>query len=170
MQPQPTLLNSCARAASAAEARFRIESPDPPRRASRVIALDEKAATVVRRLADGYWKGGHFLVFEAVVPGNGAGGARFDATMRAADGTTVLLSDELHGADVAVVIATEEVSPEVASMVGDACAARRVMSAGLVVSEDRVDGAVAALRPNAMVLLVLKDENDIPPILTALRV
>lgn len=170
MQRRPTLLNSCARAATAAEARYRIDYPEPPRRASRVIALDHKAAGLVRRLADRYWRGGHFLVFETFVPANGVDGSRFDATMRTSDGATVLLSDELHEADVVVVVASEEVREEVASLVGDACAKRRVMSAGLVVSQGAVDVAVSALRPNAMVLVVLKDEDDIEPILTALRV
>ena len=54
------------------------------------------------------------------------------------------------------------------------------MSAALVIDQagepgpageaDPIRGVVAALRPNAMVLVVLKDSEDIPEILTALRV
>ena len=51
MQRQPTLLNSCARAATAAEARYRISYPEFARRSSRVIALDDQAAAIVGRIA-----------------------------------------------------------------------------------------------------------------------
>jgi hypothetical protein len=125
----------------------------------------------VRRLADRYWRGGHFLVFEKAVTSNGSPETRLDATMRTADGSRVLLSDELHDADVVVVIATRELRADVASLVGDACGTRRIMSAGLVVSDGSgTDAVVSALRPHAMVLLVLRDEADILPVLTALRV
>lgn len=172
MQRQPTLLHSCASAATAAEARFRINYPDPSKpRASRIIALDEQAAAEVRRLGAQHWGGGRFLVFEEAVPVNGSGGDVADATLRTVEGSAVLLSEELDGADVAVVIATANVQEEAASLIGDLCAMRRIMSAGLVISaHGDVDEAVTALRPNAMVLLVLDDAGDIPPILTALRV
>lgn len=171
MQRQPTLLNSCAKAATAAEARFRIEHPEPGSRNSRIIALDEQAATIVKRLAQRQWRGGHFLVFDAAVRTGDGNGSVADATLRTVDGSVVFLSDELDGADVAVVIATAQARAEAASIIGDACAMRRIMSAGLVVTGTaEVDEAVSALRPNAMVLLVLTDENDVQPILTALRV
>lgn len=188
MQRQPTLLNSCASAATAAEARFRIDYPDTRPRAARVIALDADAADLVRHMAAGHWRGGHFLRYEAEVPrggpdGNGADGApgaAADATLRTSDGTAVLLSSELDDADSAVMIATAQASASAASIIGDACAARRIMSAGLVISgrppgsangnDANVDDVVAALRPNAMVLVVLQDHHDVPEILAALRV
>jgi hypothetical protein len=152
-------------AATAAEARYRIDFPEPAARDSRVIALDAPAAEVVRRLAEHSWRGGRFLVFEDVLSTGG------DATLRTADGTETLLSMELAAADVAVVVATPAVRPEAAAVFGDACAARMIMSAGLILAESEPpEEAVSALRPNAMVLAILKDEADIPPILTALRV
>jgi hypothetical protein len=163
-------------AATAAEARYRIDFPEPAARDSRVIALDAPAAEVVRRLAEHSWRGGRFLVFEDVLSTDGEatdgeatdGG---DATLRTADGTETLLSMELAAADVAVVVATPAVRPEAAAVFGDACAARMIMSAGLILAESEPpEEAVSALRPNAMVLAILKDEADIPPILTALRV
>ncbi len=171
MRRRPTLLNSCAWAATAAETRFRIEPPDFAARASRVIALDEQATLIVDGLAGPHWSGGHFLTYEAVVPANGSGGEPTDATLRATDGSPRLLSEELDGADVAVMIATGRARPEAASVIGDACATRMIMSAGLVVpSAGEVGQVVTALRPNAMVLVVLKSENEVPAILTALRV
>jgi hypothetical protein len=184
-QHQPTLASSCARAATAAEARFRIDYPDTAKRAARVIALDEQAAVIVSGLAGQPWRGGHFLVFDEVVTaaadGDG-GGEPAEAALRTADGTRVLLSDELAAADSVVMIATPAARAEAAEVIGDACAERMIMSAGLVVSADGDGGAgggsgpaatgevVAALRPNAMVLVVLADAGDVPEILAALRV
>jgi hypothetical protein len=162
----PTLASSCARAATAAEARFRIGYPDVVRRDSRVIALDEHAAELARRLAAsaGRWRGGHFLVFEDVAP---AGEAR----LRTTDGTQALLSQELAGADTVVMLAGAAASSEAAAVIGDACAARSIMSAGLVVpGGGAVDGVVSALRPNAMVLVILQNGDDVAEILSALRV
>jgi hypothetical protein len=170
MQRQPTLASSCARAATAAEARFRISYPEFTRRNSRVIALDERAAAVVRRISGQCWGGGHFLVFDAVVPANGSGPAP-EARLRRAGGAEVLLSEELSDADVVVMVAAVQASAEAASVIGDACAARSIMSAGLVVSgTEPADAVVSALRPNAMVLVILRDGDDIPEILSALRV
>jgi hypothetical protein len=171
MQRQPTLLNSCASAATAAEARYRISYPEFARRSSRVIALDEQAAAIVRRMAAQQWSGGHFLAFKAAVPANGSGLDTADARLRRADGAEVLLSEELSGADAVVMIGTVDASAEAAAVIGDACASRSIMSAGLVVSgAGGADGVVSALRPNAMVLVILRDDNDVPEILSALRV
>ena len=171
-QRQPTLLSSCARATAAAEARYRITAPTFTRRDSRVIALDGRAATMVREMAGGLWAGGHFLVFESALPD--------DALLRRAPGSgdpgtseggTALLSEELDGADTVVMIASAEGSAGAASVIGDAAAARGIMSAGLVIpGEAPADGVVSALRPNAMVLVVLREAADIPEVLSALRV
>ena len=171
MQRRPTLLSSCARAATAAEARFRITVAEPAARASRVIALDEAAAALVRGLAGQHWGGGHFLVYAGELAADGHDGAAADARLTTPDGSQVLLSEELAGADVAVMIATGQAGPEPAEVIGDACAQRQIASAGLVVTNGgRADAVVAALRPNAMVLVVLPDAGDIPGILSALRV
>lgn len=171
MQRRPTLLSSCARAATAAEARFRIAGAEPAPRASRIIALDEAAAGLVERLAGQHWGGGHFLVYAGTLAAGGRDGAAADARLITADGRQVLLSEELAGADMAVMIATGQAGPEPAAVIGDACADRQIASAGLVVTGDgRADAVVAALRPNAMVLVVLPDAGDIPGILSALRV
>jgi hypothetical protein len=170
MQPQPALLNSCAHAATAAEARYRISYPFA-RRSSRIIALDQQAAALVRQIAAQQWSGGHFLTFEAAVPASGPPPESADARLRRADGAEVLLSQELSDADAVVMIATAHASAKAASVIGDACAARSIMSAGLVVSGTGGAGdVVPALRPNAMVLMILQNAGDIPEILTALRV
>ena len=186
---QPTLASSCARAATAAEARFRIDYPDTAHRDSRIIALDQHTADLARRLAAGQqWRGGHFLVLDAVVP------AGDDIRLRTTSGAEVLLSQELADADVVVMLAGPAsagpahaspahtgpadgagASSEAAAVIGDACAARFIMSAGLVVpgggpGGGSVDEVVSALRPNAMVLVILQDSDDVAEVLSALRV
>jgi hypothetical protein len=167
---QPTLASSCAQAATAAEARFRIGYPDTSPRDSRVIALDQRTAGLARQLATGQaWRGGHFLILDQVVP------AGDDTRLRTTDGAEVLLSQELAGADVVVMLAgpadDAAASSAAAAVIGDACAERFIMSAGLVVPGDGpVDEVVSALRPNAMVLVVLQQSDDVAEVLSALRV
>lgn len=168
MQRHPILLQTSARASTADEARFRIDYPELPRRDSRIIALDAPAADIVRELAGLEWCGGHFLTYGASLPAGDV--AAVDATLYDPQGAERRLIEEVDGADVVVMIATAQAAPEAAALVGDVCAARGVMSAALVVTDgDEVDEAIYALRPNAMVLVILKDANDIPDMLTALR-
>lgn len=164
---RPTLLHSCARAATAEEARFRVDYPNSKTRASRVIALDDEAASLVGRISTLPWQAAHFLIFEEATGPDASG---TDAILRSFDGVETRLSDELEGADVAVMIATADVGAEAASIIGRACATRRIMTAGLVVGDGNgVDAAVNALRPYASVLVVSTDEEYVPEMLGALR-
>lgn len=166
-QRRPTLLHGCARAATAAEARFRVDYPNSTQRASRIIAVDEDAAGILEPVARGPWQGARFLRFEArrEVDGDGR-----DALLRSFDGESSLLSEELVGADVAVMVATGDTGAEAASIIGRESFRRRIMTAGLVVRGSKdPDDAVIALRPYASVLVVSSDEQYIGDVLTALR-
>jgi hypothetical protein len=163
MSTRPTLLNSCAKAATAAEARFRINAPDPAPQATRIVALDPGAAAVVRRAAQQHWRSAHFLTYEG-------DGEPTDLVLRAADGSQVRLSTELADADMWMMIATADDGARAASMIGEACSRRGIMTTGLVFGEgSEVAAAVSALRPHARVLLVSSDEDDVPEVLAALR-
>ena len=144
---RPTLLNSCARAATAEEARFRIDRPIGGR-STLVVALDDDAADVVDRVAERPW-----------------GAARFFRTPELA-----AITDELADADLAIVVGTAGADGEAASALARACAERGIMLAGLILGE-RVDVAVAvsALRPYARNLMITGDEDDVAAVLTALR-
>jgi hypothetical protein len=158
------LLSSCARAASAAEARYRIDAPVESR-AARVVALDERAATVARSVAAHPWASARFYVCEGVEGGSG------DFLLRTLDGAPALLADELDGAHVVVMIATEDAGAACAYEIGRACWERAIMTAGAVLGDGTDAGlAVAALRPHARVLLPTADEGDVVELLTALRV
>lgn len=167
MQRLPTLLHSCARAATAAEARFRVDYPNSKTRDTRIIALDPAAVSILDRISGEPWKGAHFLTYRAEADSSGDGP---DAVLEFLGGGDTRLSDELEDADVAIMVATSDQGAEAASVIGDACFLRRIMTAGLVVGDGtRVDEAVTALRPYASVLVVSADEGYVLDVLGALR-
>jgi hypothetical protein len=141
---RPILANSCARAATAEEARFRIDRPIGARSAL-VVALDEQAAEVVDRVAKKPWRGARFL--------------------RASDGTV-----DLEEVDVVVMIATADADADVASALAEECFERGIVTAGLILGEGAdVAAAVSALRPYARNLMITDDQEDVAEVLTALR-
>ena len=167
MEHRPTLLNSCARAATANEAHFRIDAEVDLKRVTRIIALDEGAEEIVRREAQRPWGGAHFLIYRSFMPSsNGSGG---DVELVTEDGSPRRLSDELAEADVALLVATSDLSADAAGAIGNECALRRLMTAGVVMPAGPADRAIVALRPYAVVLLVSPDNADIRELLTALR-
>ena len=160
-------LSSCARAATAAEARFRIDRPIAPSRAGRVIALDARAADVLGRTAQLEWANARFYVCESA--------ERDEVLLRGLDGGPATLADELASASVVVMVATDDSGAACAYALGKACWERGIQTAGLVVGDGTHSGtpasaAVAALRPHARVLLPTADEDDVVDLLTALRV
>jgi hypothetical protein len=144
---RPILASSCAFAATAEEARFRIDRPIGGR-AALVIALDDEAAEVVDRVAELPWEGARFF--------------------RSPD--ELDLEQELADADVAIMIATADADGDVAERIARARAERGIMTSGLILGE-RLDvgPAVSALRPYARNLMVTDDEEDVDAVLTALR-
>lgn len=167
MSTPSTLLSSCARAATATEAAYRIDAPIVPARAARIVALDGGAEGVARRAAEEPWASAHFFVCE----GDAATGGSADSLrLRGLDGSPAVLADELDRADVVVMIATEDTGAACASAIGRACFERGIMTAGLVLGEGHeTRDAVAALRPHARVLLPSADEDDVGDLLSALR-
>lgn len=165
MANRPTLLNSCASAATAAEARYRIDAAPQTARATRVVALDAGAAEIVRPLPEQPWLGAHFLRYQ----GDPGDGDLADVMLTTPDGQRVLLSGELADADFVMMIATTGDGAAAAAAIGNACTLRGIMTAGVILgSEDAVADAVTALRPHARVLLVSKDQRDVSGVLTAL--
>ena len=135
--------------------------PIAPARVSRVVALDRGAAGVVGRVAGRRWANARFYVCEGLTPG---------VLLREVDRAPVLLDEELSSADGVFMVATEDSGAACAWAIGRACAKRGVMTAGFVLGDGfETDGAVAALRPHARVLLPTADESDVVEVLTALR-
>jgi hypothetical protein len=164
MANRPILANSCALAATAAEARFRINAKPQTPRATSVVALDDGALEVVRELAEQEWNAARFLG----LPDDTPAGEYADLQLRTVDGASVRLSEELAQADFVMMIATEGHGAAAAATIGDACTLRGIMTAGLIVGTNGESGAaLTALRPNARVLLVTGDERDAAELLAA---
>jgi hypothetical protein len=139
------LFSSCARAATAEEARYRIDRPIGGR-AALVVALDDAAAEVVDRVAERPWQGARFVRSDGTVP------------------------EELAESDVAILIATSAADADAAATIGAAAAERGIMCSGLVLGErSEVMPTIAALRPFARNLMATNDEDDVAAVLTALR-
>jgi hypothetical protein len=163
---RPVLLNSCAMAATEEEARYRIDVPIKPRQGTRVVALDEAANGILRRVAGQGWHAARFL--ELASP---AGSANAQAVVFSdLDGVLSSLGEQLETADVVVMIATADGDEHAASAIGAACSTRGIMTAGVILDVGTgVGGAITALRPHARVLLVTSDESDVSEVLMALR-
>lgn len=161
---QPTLLNSSGRAATAAEARFRITARQRVPRSSRVVALDARASDVVAQVAAGDWSAVRFLRCR----GAGVGDALADLDLVTGDGRPARLNDELADADFVLLVATASEGAGAAAVIGDACAVRGIMTAGVVLGAPaEIQPTVAALRPYARVLLVTRDPGDVGELLEA---
>ena len=164
MANRPILANSCAMAATAGEARFRINAKPQTPRATSVVALDDGAMALVRVLAGQEWNAARFLG----LPDGSPVGEYADLQLRTVDGESVRLSEELARADFVMMIATEARGAAAAATIGDACTLRGIMTAGLIVGTNGESGAaLTALRPNARVLLVTGDEQDATELLAA---
>jgi hypothetical protein len=136
-------LSACARAATAEEARYRITVPIAGRSA-RVVALDDDAAAVVRRVAELPWGASQFYPEPVEV--------------------------DLDDADVVILIATAEADGGTGAKIAQRAAERGIMVAGLILGDRlAVADAVTALRPYARNLMVTEDEDDVAAVLTALR-
>lgn len=166
---RPTLLNSCAVAATTAEARFRMRGTTPLPRRSRVVALDGHAADVVRRVATAHRGSARFLTHLPSSP-TVADDDTAPIVLTAANGDSVQLRDELGEADMIVLVASSDDGAVAVSIIGAEASRRGIMVSGLVLGcGSSARAAIRALRPHARVLLRSEDEDDLPDLLTALR-
>jgi hypothetical protein len=161
-----------ARAASAAEARFRVDAPNSRPRAIKVIALDRESEAVVKQLTKSGFTNASFLTTLGEPPR----GEPFSVSGWLGDlaGHTKNLVDEIDSADLVVMIATAGENVEAASIIGEACSLKSVMTTALVIAAPTVSDAALAqslahLRPWALMLVVASAEDYIADMLTALR-
>jgi hypothetical protein len=172
---RPILANSCARAATSGEARYRIEAAVPGAQV-KVIALDEGAGEIVRQVAAQPWSGARFFVTGDPSPPNGDGRAA-ELPLVALDGTPSSLGEQLTGTDVVMMVTTgasagaaRHTAAGAAAAIGEACSLRGVMTAGVVIGgAPGTDAAVASLRTHARVVIVSQDARDTADVLSALR-
>ncbi|MET7861637.1 3-methyl-2-oxobutanoate hydroxymethyltransferase [Streptomyces sp. NPDC005318] len=156
---QSGLVSSCARAATAEEAAFRIDYPLAAARNTRVVALDAAAEEIVRRVSQTQWAQARF--YSAVDPGHSL------VTM---SGKTVPLAGELEDSNTLVLVSSSGDNAQAAATIGAACLVRGIMMAGLVVTPGQLTSvALSTLRPHARILLVPAEEDDLFELLRATR-
>ena len=169
-----------ARMSSAAQARFRIDYPNSEPRVTKVVALDEGSERVVKRVAQQAWQRANFftsLKFGGT-PARGEGWSMKEGSMQAwlsdLAGRTKALIEEVASADLVVMVASAGTSADAASVIGEACAARKVMTTALIIagaqrSDDELSRTLAALRPYASMLVIASGDEYVEEMLTALR-
>jgi hypothetical protein len=164
-----------ARMSSAAEAKFRINSPNSQPRAVKVIALDAASERIVKELAQSPWQRATFLTAStfSTAPRReerfSMGGWLNDLA-----GRTKNLMDEINGADLVVMVATAGENASAAAIIGDACNVKRVMTTALILgsaasSDETLSKMLAQLRPHVMMLVISSADEYIKDMLTALR-
>jgi hypothetical protein len=169
------MLSESARVTTAAEAKFRIDYPNSKPRAVKVIALDAASEHVVKRLAALKWQNATFftsLKFDGA-PRSGEGWT-MKAWLSDLAGRTKDLLDEVASADLIVMVASAGTKPEAASVIAEACNARKVMTTALVIdsqlkSDDDLSKTLATLRPYAAMLVIAGNDDYIDEMLAALR-
>jgi len=159
-----------ARMSSAAEAKFRINAPNSQPRAVKVIALDARSERIVKELAQSPWQRASFLTASAF---SGAlaqrQGERFSmgGWLNDLAGRTKDLVDEVNSADLVVMVAA-------ASIIGEACSVKHVMTTALILggaasSDETISKMLTQLRPHVMMLVISSADEYIKDMLTALR-
>ena len=164
-----------ARMSSAAEARFRIDYPNSQPRAVKVIALDNASERVVKRVAQATWERATFFTsikFDGI-PRSGEGWS-MQAWLGDLAGRTKALVDEVASADLVVMVSSAGTSAQAAAVIGEACAARKVMTMALIIgseqrSNEELSKTLAALRPYASMLVIASGDEYIEEMLAALR-
>ena len=157
------MLSESARMNSAAEARFRVQAPNSLPRTVKVIALDSAGEAVAGRLAGAGWKQAAFLT--AASP---------DRALRDLAGHLRDLDEEVDAADLVILVAGPGGHAHAASLIGQACSLRRVMTTGFVVggasaSERDLSKTLAQLRPWSLMTVLARNDDYIDDMMTALR-
>jgi hypothetical protein len=162
-----------ARMSSAAEARFRIDAPNSLPRSVKVIALDQPSERVVKSLAQRQWSRATFFTASAF-GGAPKAGESFAGWLSDLAGRTKNLIDEVNTADLVVMIAAAGESTGAASIIGEACSLKRVMTTGLILggadkSDEALSKTLSQLRPWSLMLVVASAEEYVEDMLRALR-
>jgi len=150
------LLSESARMSSAAEARFRLQTPATVLRRITISALDPAADDVVARLAEGSWKNARFFPSSAV----------------AARTPDVL--DDIATADLVTMVTTAGADASVAEAIGRICSDRRIHTATFVVRAAAVSDGVLSrtlgqVRPWSLMVVIANDDTYVEDILRSFR-
>ena len=164
-----------ARMSSAAETRFLVDYPNSNPRVVKVVALDTPSERVVKRVAQQAWQRATFFT-SIKFEGAPRGGESWSMQAWLGDlaGRTKALVEEVAGADLVVMVSTAGSSADAAAVIGEACAARKVMTMALIIgseqqSDDALSKTLATLRPYASMIVIANGDEYIEEMLSALR-
>ena len=164
-----------ARMSSAVETRFRVDYPNSNPRVVKVVALDTPSERVVKRVAQQAWQRATFFT-SIKFEGAPRGGESWSMQAWLGDlaGRTKALVEEVAGADLVVMVSTAGSSAQAAAVIGEACAARKVMTMALIIgseqqSDDALSKTLATLRPYASMIVIANGDEYIEEMLSALR-
>ncbi len=162
-----------ARMSSAAEARYRIDAPNSVPRTVKVIALDAPSERLVKALSQRQWSRASFFTASAFGSAPKAGES-FAGWLSDLAGRTKNLVEEIDAADLVVMVAAAGESAQAASIIGEACSLKRVMTTGLILggadkSDEALSKTLSHLRPWSLMLVVASAEEYVEDMLRALR-
>jgi len=156
----PVLFSSCARAATAEEAAYRLDYPLAFARSTRVVAFDEAAAEVVRAVSDGPWGQAQFYTASST-----------GEQLLTLDGEARPMAAEIEHSDSVVMVATNAIEAAAVAAVGAVCREHSIMTAGLLMTDEGTltGETLMAIRPYARILLVPAEHDDLYELLRATR-
>ena len=104
----------------------------------------------------------------------GGEGSKMQAWLSDLAGRTKALVEEVASADLVVMVSSAGTSAQAAAVIGEACAARKVMTMALIIgseerSNDELSKTLATLRPYASMLVIASGDEYIEEMLSALR-
>ena len=140
----------------------------------KVVALDAMSEPVVKRVAQQTWQRANFftsLKYDGTTAGEGWS---MKAWLNDLAGRAKALVDEVASADLVVMVSSAGTRAEAASVIGEACAARKVMTMALIIgsdqkSDEELSKTLAALRPYASMLVIASGDEYIEEMLVVLR-
>ena len=158
---------------TAAELRFRLQTPNSQGRATAIIALDAPSETVIRRLAEDRWNQATFLKAPAGDPPGDPYAA--DGWMTTLGDRRTRVRDEVGAADQVIMVAAAGGHADAAAVIGRACSLKRVTTTALIVgaadaSDRDVSKTLAQLRPWSLMVVIANSDDYVTDMMTALRV
>src|ERR1700730_17663297 len=122
-----------ARMSSAAEARVRIDYPNSEPRVVKVVALDHASERVVKQVARQHWQRADFFTSLRLDGTAQSQAWSMQAWLSALAGLIKALVEDASLCCLFVRVASAVHAAEAASVIGEACAARKVMTTALII-------------------------------------
>ncbi len=167
------MIAQSVRATSAGESAYRIAAPNSLPRSIMLVALEAEAARLLGRVAKEQWRRTTFRSSVWLEDAPDPRGGALDQWCDIVAGHAENLVSEIAASDLVVVVTTAGDPATGASVIGEACVARGVKTAGIILqtpqtSPETLSQSLRELRPWTRTLSVLSDPEMIPGMIHAL--